>query len=122
MRIRRMRERDTAAAAALMSRCGFAVDAQTLAQRLKIFQYQRSHIVAVAEHRGRLLALMHLGAEPSLTCGRCVRVYTLFVDAEAQPGAPPESLRAYMMDWARRHGSDVLIEASEMKTTGKKAI
>ncbi len=113
MRIRRMREKDIEAAAALMRRSGAAVSSELLAQRLKNFQYQRSHMVAVAEHHGRLLSLMHIGAEPSLTVGRCARVYALFIDTDAQPTVPPESLRAYMVQWARRHGCERLIETEK---------
>lgn len=121
MRIRRMREKDIEAAAALMRRSGMAVGSDLLAERLKNFQYQRNHMVAVAEHHGRLLSLLHIGAEPSLTCGRCARVYALFMDPEAQPGVRPESLHAYMAQWAHQHGCDVLIEV-ESTAAGKKAI
>lgn len=119
MRIRRMREKDIEAAAALMRRSGMAVGSELLAQRFKNFQYQRNHMVAVAEHRGRLLSLLHIGAEPSLTCGRCARVYALFTDPDAQPAMPPDSLRAYMAQWAHRHGCDVLI-GGETAAAGKK--
>ena len=119
MRIRRMREKDIEAAAALMRRSGMAVGSDLLEQRLKNFQYQRNHMVAVAEHHGRLLSLLHIGAEPSLTCGRCARVYALFVDAEAQPGVPLNSLRAYMAQWANQHGCDVLVETDELKAIKK---
>ena len=122
MRIRRMREKDIDAAAVLMRSSGFAVGSEALAQRLKNFQYQRNHMVAVAEHRGRLLSLMHIGAEPSLTCGRCARVYAFFVDANAHPGVPMESLHAYMVQWANRHGCDTLIEPGEIKKANRKAL
>ncbi len=124
MRIRRMREKDAGAAAALMRRSGFRVDDDTFAQRMKGFQYQRNHMVAVAEHRGRLLALMHIGAEPSLTCGRCARVYTLLMDAAAQPALPPGSLIAYARQWAEHHGCDVLIESDDgdVETVSKQAL
>jgi hypothetical protein len=117
-----MQDKDTAAAAALMRSSGFAVDSEALAQRLKNFQYQRNHMVAVAEHRGRLLSLMHIGAEPSLTCGRCARVYTLFVDGSALPAVPMESLRAYIAQWAQRHGCDVLIDPEETGRANCKAL
>ena len=113
MRIRRMREKDASSAAALMRRSGFRVDDDAFAQRMKGFQYQRNHMVAVAEHRGRLLALMHIGAEPSLTYGRCARVYTLLLDPAAHPALPPDSLIAYARQWANHHGCDVLIESDD---------
>jgi hypothetical protein len=122
MRIRRMREKDIDAVAALMRRSGMAVGSELLAQRLKNFQYQRNHMVAVAEHRGKLLSLLHIGAEPSLTYGRCARVYALFVDTDAQPGVQPESLRAYMAQWAHRHGCDVVIEPDEVIKANKKGL
>ena len=122
MRIRRMREKDAGAAAALMRRSGLRVDDDTLAQRMKGFQYQRNHMVAVAEHHGRLLALMHIGAEPSLTCGRCARVYTLFLDSTAQPAIPSESLISYARQWAEDHGCDMLIEADEEEIISKEAL
>jgi hypothetical protein len=117
-----MREKDIDAAAALMHRSGLAVGGEMLAQRLKNFQYQRNHIVAVAEHRGRLLSLLHIGAEPSLTYGRCARVYSLFIDTDAQPGVPLSSLRAYMAQWAHRHGCGVVIEPEEVGKANKKSL
>ena len=116
-----MRDKDIEAAAALMRRSGMAVGSELLAERLKNFQYQRNHMVAVAEHHGRLLSLLHIGAEPSLTCGRCARVYALFVDTETKPTIPLDSLHAYMAQWAHQHGCDVLVE-TESTAAGKKAI
>jgi len=122
MRIRRMREKDAGAVAALMRRSGFGIDDDTLEQRMKGFQYQRNHMVAVAEHHGKLLALMHIGAEPSLTCSRCARVYTLLSDPTAQPAMPPGSLIAYARQWADRHGCDVLVESDEAALANRKAL
>jgi hypothetical protein len=115
-----MREKDIDAAAALMRRSGLTLGSEVLEQHFKNFQYQRNHMIAVAEHHGRLLSLLHIGAEPSLTCGRCARVYALFFDTDAQPGVPLDSLRAYMSQWAHRHGCDVLIESDEVKKANKK--
>ncbi len=122
MRIRRMREKDADAAAVLLCRSGLAVDGATLVQRIRDFQYQRNHMAAVAEHRGRVFALIHIGAEPSLTCGRCARVYTLLTDAEAYPPVPRDTLLGYARQWAKQHGCEILLEDSAAKAQNKKGL
>jgi len=103
MRIRKIRDKDVAAAAALLERVDASVPPDRLAQRLHDFQYKSNHAVMVAERAGRLVALIHIGIEPSLMDVRTASVYFLALDPSCEPGLH-EALLTYGRQWARQHG------------------
>ncbi|MDD5017697.1 MAG: hypothetical protein PHO15_06330 [Eubacteriales bacterium] len=108
MRVRKLKEKDIHAAAALMSRTGLQTGGDVLARRLQHFRYRRNHAVVVLEQRGRLVSLMHIGIEPSLTKDRAACVCSLFTDKENNDAAAIEKyLLSFGKDWARQHGCDM---------------
>ena len=112
MRIRKIKDKDIYAAAALMQRSGVKIDSEALERRL--LHFQRNHTVVVAEQHSRLVSLMHIGIEPSLLSDRKACIYVMFVDARRMEMADASAmLLAYGKKWAQQHGCETLRYDSE---------
>ena len=118
MRIRKIKDRDIDAAVVLLGHLGVSVTPEEFTQRLHHFLYKRNHAVVVVEHRGRLMSLMHIGIEPSLTKDRMARVYSLFVDQDVISSGVKQYMLRYGEDWAQQHGCFFISDSVSDKMTG----
>ncbi len=118
MRIRKIKDKDIDAAVVLLERSGVSVTNEDFTQRLHQFLYKRNHAVVVIEHRGRLMSLMHIGIEPSLTKNRVARVYSLFVDQDGIGNGMKQYMLRYGEDWAQKHGCSFFSESGGSKMPG----
>jgi hypothetical protein len=119
MRIRKIKDKDIDAAVVLLERSGVSVTAEDFTQRLHHFLYKRNHAVVVIENRGRLMSLMHIGVEPSLTKDRVARVYSLFIDQDKMNTDIKQYMLRYGEDWAQLHGCLFINDIDDAMTRQK---
>ena len=112
MRIRKIKDKDTSGAVQLLKRSGVKITEDEFVQRLHDFQYKRNHTVVIVEQRGRVVSLMHIGIEPSLTHDRLARVNALFSDPDIAGSGMIHSMLRYGEDWAGQHGCQMIYNST----------
>ena len=112
MRIRKIKDKDTDAAAQLLKRSGVKITGDEFIRRLHHFQYKRNHTVVVVQQRGKVVSLMHIGIEPSLTSDRIARVYALFIDPDNAGSGMRNGMLRYGEDWAQKHGCQMIYNST----------
>jgi GNAT superfamily N-acetyltransferase len=101
MRIRALGDADIAVARDLLGQLGYAVSEEVLRGRVARACAATDHYVAVAEHEGRMVGLLHAFERPALEKPCEVVVQALVVDARVRGQGIGTALMEAAEDWAR---------------------